>query len=143
MNDEHHRNYIVQLATQWISTPYRHQGSIKNVGCDCLGLVRGIWRELYGCEPATIPPYSLDWAENGMEDSLLNAARRHFVSADTLLPGMLIVFRWRNDVMAKHLGIYTGEDRFIHAYERGMVTQSPLVPQWKKRIAGIFDFPKI
>ena len=43
---------IVGAARGWIGTPYRHQASLKGVGCDCLGLLRGVWRELKGEEPA-------------------------------------------------------------------------------------------
>ena len=136
------REHIVELARRWLGTPYRHQGSIKGVGCDCLGLVRGIWRELYGCEPELVGPYSMDWAEAGGEERLLAAARRYFRVAEDLRPGSLIVFRWRVDMPAKHVGVYVGDDRFIHAYERAAVIASPLVPQWRKRVAGIFDFPE-
>src|SRR3569833_631271 len=38
------RTAIVTEARSWIGTRYRHQGSMKGVGCDCLGLVRGVWR---------------------------------------------------------------------------------------------------
>jgi NlpC/P60 family putative phage cell wall peptidase len=137
------RRHIVDLAKQWLGTPYRHQGATKDVGCDCLGLVRGIWRELYGAEPEKVEPYTLDWAEAGGEEKLLRAASRHFQAAQQLSLGCLIAFRWRTDLPAKHLGIYVGNHRFIHAYERKSVVASPLVPQWRKRIAGVFDFPEI
>lgn len=38
------RQIIVAETRDWIGTPYRHQASLKGVGCDCLGLVRGVWR---------------------------------------------------------------------------------------------------
>ena len=38
---------IVAEARNGIGTPYRHQGSLKGVACDCIGLVRGVWRALY------------------------------------------------------------------------------------------------
>jgi NlpC/P60 family putative phage cell wall peptidase len=142
MNDQARRDLIIDIAKQWLGTPYRHQGSAKGIGCDCLGLVRGVWRELYGHEPEATGEYSMDWAEAGGDEKMLNAARRHFRAADVLRPGSLIVFRWRTGTPAKHLGIYTGNDRFIHAYERSAVLASPLVPQWRKRIAAIFDFPE-
>ena len=44
---------IVAEASTWLGTPYRHQGSRKGVGCDCLGLVRGVWREVYGTDAET------------------------------------------------------------------------------------------
>src|SRR5688572_25297534 len=59
------RDQIVAAARDWIGTPYRHQASLKGVGCDCLGLVRGVWREHYGAEPEAPPPYRADWAETG------------------------------------------------------------------------------
>ncbi|MFX9112545.1 hypothetical protein ABTN46_19735, partial [Acinetobacter baumannii] len=67
---------IVDLARSWLGTPYRHQSSLRGVGCDCLGLVRGLWRELYGREPEPVPPYRPDWAETGEVEALLVAARR-------------------------------------------------------------------
>jgi hypothetical protein len=55
---------IIAEARSWIGTPYRHQASLKGVGCDCLGLLRGVWRAVMGAEPET-PPYAPDWAEAG------------------------------------------------------------------------------
>ncbi len=134
---------VVEIAESWLGTPYRHQASLKGVGCDCLGLVRGIWREIYGHEPEQAGPYSQDWVECSGADSLLNAAKTHFISAAEMTAGTLLVFRWKPEMPAKHLGIYVGNQRFIHAYERHAVIASPLVPSWKNRIAGIFNFPEI
>jgi NlpC/P60 family putative phage cell wall peptidase len=64
---------IVAEARSWIGTPYRHQASLKGVGCDCLGLVRGVWRALYGEEPERMPPYSRDWAEASLRETLAEA----------------------------------------------------------------------
>ena len=37
------RETIVRCARGWLGTPYHHQASMKSVGCDCLGLIRGLW----------------------------------------------------------------------------------------------------
>ena len=50
------RARTVAAARLWTGTPYHHQASLRGVGCDCLGLVRGVWRDLYGAEPETVPP---------------------------------------------------------------------------------------
>ena len=42
---------VVGEALTWLGTPYRHQGLRKGVGCDCLGLVLGVWRAVYGVAP--------------------------------------------------------------------------------------------
>ncbi|MEI4482320.1 MULTISPECIES: NlpC/P60 family protein [unclassified Phyllobacterium] len=128
----------------WLGTPYRHQGSKCQVGCDCLGLVRGIWRALYYREPQDIAAYSPDWAESGGGDALLEAAHRHMIPKDPAeaIPGDMLVFRWRDGVSAKHLGILTSPDSFTHAYEGHCVMDSALIPQWRRRIAGVFGFPQ-
>jgi len=50
---------VIEAARGWLGTPYRHQASVKGVGSDCLGLVRGVWREVMGEEPDTTPPWPL------------------------------------------------------------------------------------
>lgn len=73
------RAAIVAEARSWLGTPYRHQASLKGVGCDCLGLVRGIWRACLGDEPEALAAYTPHWAEVGGEETLLAAAGRHLV----------------------------------------------------------------
>jgi len=70
---------IVAAARAWIGTPYRHQASVKGVACDCLGLVRGVWRDCLGPEPEAAPPYGASWAESAAPgtDPLAEAAGRH------------------------------------------------------------------
>ncbi|WP_343313909.1 NlpC/P60 family protein [Brucella sp. BE17] len=137
-------DHVLCEAEGWIGTPYRHGASMRGVSCDCLGLIRGIWRALYGCEPEDPGTYAPDWGEVTARDRLLDAASRHMIrrESDQAHPGDLLVFRWRADVAAKHLGVMTRESRFIHAYEGHGVLASALVPQWRTRIAGIFIFPE-
>lgn len=132
------------IAKRWIGTPYRHQGSKCQVGCDCLGLIRGIWRELYGDEPEATPPYSRAWAETTKDEPLLAACERWFAPTldDALIePGMVLVFRWQKGSAAKHLGVALDQDHFIHAYSGQAVVRSALVPSWRRRIVGRFYFP--
>ncbi|CDZ37513.1 NlpC/P60 family protein [Neorhizobium galegae] len=135
---------VVALAQGWIGTPYRHQGALKGVGCDCIGLIRGIWRELYGEEPETVSAYAPDWAERSGEDRLMDAALRLFGSAMQMSeaePGDVLLFRWRPECAAKHAGVLVGPQHFIHAYEQSAVTRSALVPSWRRRVAGVYRFP--
>jgi NlpC/P60 family putative phage cell wall peptidase len=57
-------------------------------------------------------------------------------------PGSLILFRMMPRAIAKHVGILTGPNRFIHAYERLGVIEEPLTPIWRRRIAFAFLFPQ-
>ncbi|QPC87221.1 peptidase P60 [Mesorhizobium sp. NBSH29] len=139
------RAKILAEAERWLGTPYRNQGYRRGVGCDCLGLIRGIWTSVYGTEPDRPPPYSGDWAEAGGKDVLLAAARRHCaeVPVAEARPGDLILFRWRPHLPAKHAGILAPDQCFIHAYEGHAVLASALVPQWRRRITAAFAFPDI
>ena len=57
-------------------------------------------------------------------------------------PGALILFRMTPRAIAKHVGILTAPDRFIHAYERLGVVEEVLTPTWRRRIAFAFLFPR-
>lgn len=136
---------IVAAARSWIGTPYHHQASVNGVGCDCLGLVRGIWRELLGAEPAPTPPYRPDWAEAGGAESLLAAARLHFapLSDEAAQAGDVLLFRWRAHLPAKHCAILTGVRTMIHAHDGAAVAEVALTPWWSRHRAGAFRFPDI
>lgn len=132
---------VVAAARDWIGTPYMHQASLKGVGCDCLGLLRGIWREVLGTEPEVVPPYTPDWGEAQGVEMLLQAAGRHLVPVTARAPGDVLVFRMRRAAVAKHIGILSAADAFIHAYSRHGVVESPLSDAWSARIAGTFRLP--
>ncbi len=139
---------VVAAARGWIGTPYRHQASLKGVGCDCLGLVRGVWRELRGEEPESPPPYTPGWAEMSGEDALLWAARRHLreIGPAGARPGDVLLFRMALGAPAKHVAIVSEAaggrvKAVIHAYWGRSVCETRLVPWWERRIAAAFTWP--
>ncbi|WP_210485632.1 NlpC/P60 family protein [Microvirga antarctica] len=133
---------IVAAARDWIGTPYRHQASLKGVGCDCLGLLRGVWRDVMGTEPELPPPYAPDWAEAGA-DTLLAAARRHLAPGDmdSIRPGDVLLFRWRGHLPVKHCAIATACDAMVHAHDGACVAEVAFRPWWRRHLAGAFRFP--
>jgi len=142
------RDAALAEARAWIGTPYRHQASLKGKGCDCFGLIRGVWRALYGSEPEVVPAYSRDWGSVTGKEELIATARRHLVEIDkdAIAPGDVVVFRIRDGKVAKHAGIVSavggaGEDRFIHAQEGVPVCEVSLSDWWRRRIAAAFRFP--
>ncbi|KRS12036.1 peptidase [Roseovarius atlanticus] len=141
-----HQDRIVTEARAWIGTPYRHQASCRGAGTDCLGLLRGIWRALYGAEPEPVPPYSMDWSEPARDEVLWRAARRHLAPAPTqMAPGDVLLFRMRDGSVAKHLGLVAqigAAPSFIHAYSGHAVVESPLSTPWQRRIVARFTFPE-
>jgi len=73
---------VVASARTWIGTPYQHQMSCKGAGSDCLGLVRGVWRDVVGAEPVPIPAYTYDWSEVSKAEVLWNSARQVLQDVD-------------------------------------------------------------
>ena len=139
------RAAIVAAARSWIGTPYHHQASVRGVGVDCIGLVRGVWRDLYGVEPQRLPAYTADWAEADGDEALLRAARRHLIEIEMAVPrpGDMVVFRLRGDVAAKHAAIMTAPAVMVHAAAGAAVAEVHLAPWWRRRIAGTFAFPGV
>ncbi|WP_170505552.1 NlpC/P60 family protein [Ruegeria arenilitoris] len=141
-----HRQGIVDEVRGWLGTPYVHQASVKGVGTDCLGLVRGVWRALLGYEPETVPSYSMDWSEPQGEERMWAAARRHLIEKNPSFAkaGDVLLFRMRDGRVAKHVGIVSETApalRFIHAYSGYGVVENTLSDPWRRRVVACFEFP--
>ncbi len=137
------RAEIVRAARSWIGTPYRHQASLQGVGCDCLGLLRGVWRDVVGAEPERPPAYSRDWAEASGREALIEAAMRYLVPVPDGVaePGNVLLFRWRDHLPAKHCAIATGEGTMVHAHEGAAVAEVAIAPWWDRHLTGVFSLP--
>ena len=137
------RALIVTEARRWIGTPYKHQASLRGAGCDCLGLLRGVWREVVGDEPEAVPAYTPDWAEAAGRETLLEVAQRHLseIDRDAFQAGDVLMFRWRPDLPVKHCAIASGTATMIHAYDGHEVQETAIPPSWRRRIAAAFRFP--
>jgi NlpC/P60 family putative phage cell wall peptidase len=134
------RDAVIAEARSWIGTPYRHQASLKGVGCDCLGLLRGVWREVRGSEPELPPAYSADWAEASGAETLAEAARRHLteIPLNAVAPGDVLLFRWRAHLPAKHCAILVEPDRMVHAHDGAAVAEVYFASWWRRRLAYAF-----
>jgi cell wall-associated NlpC family hydrolase len=108
------------LAQQYIGTPY-HYGGASPKGFDCSGLVQYVYARAGIDVPRTV---------------LHQIADTTPVNTEELQPGDLLFFRLRNG-RRLHVGIYLGENTFVHAPSRGKrVTHAELTPYWKARMTG-------
>jgi len=141
------RRRVLVAARGWLGTPYRHQASVKGEGADCLGLVRGVWREVVGEEPEAPPAYRADWAETGGEETLLHAARRRLVEVPLAMAraGDVLLFRMSAGCPVKHCAILSSDDgpewKMIHAYWGRAVVESWMGPWWRRRLVAAFRWP--
>ena len=143
------RERVVAEARSWIGTPYRHQGALKGVGCDCLGLILGVWRELQPSrsalrvgKPFAIPPYTPDWAEANGRETLAEGFRARLIEIDPREAdaGDVVLFRWRRHLPAKHAAIMSSPDWMIHSQQNAVVTEVPVSDWWRRRMAYAFSF---
>lgn len=138
------RAEVVRIARSWLGTPYRHQHSLKGTGADCLGLLRGVFKELYGYDPEPSQSYSPSWDEVQKNETMLAGAHRHLVvEGGSPRPGDVLVFRMFPNATAKHCGIVATDKTMVHAHQRLQVVEVHLVPYWRRRIVGVFSFPGV
>ena len=102
---------LKKILDSWLGTPYRW-GGMTRAGVDCSGLVGLVFRELKGI---ALPRMASEMIDFGRQ-----------VETDDLRPGDLVFFRWGYFGRADHVGIYTGEGRFVHASSRLGVIESGL-----------------
>ena len=138
---------LVTAARRWIGTPYVHQAACRGAGCDCLGLILGLWRDIHGDLPAPVPAYTADWSEASRQERLLAAARAHLVEKPQAAAsaGDVLLFRMRAGTVAKHMGLQTeagAAPRFVHAYSGRGVVEGALTAPWARRIVARFAFPE-
>ena len=112
------RQDIIIEAKEWLGTKWQHQASLKQVACDCVGLVRGVYRELTGIDVNIAIDYPASWHLFKKEERLYDEAKRHMVeiTKDEVRPGDVLVFGFY-DHPASHVGILTSHDTFIHSYQ--------------------------
>lgn len=111
------------FALSLVGIDYRYGGDTPERGLDCSGLIRYVFQEVTG---VTLPRTAKELSRIG----------RNVRSGD-LEPGDLVFFNTRRFAFS-HVGIYLGNDRFIHAPSRGgeVGVASLASEYWQKRYNG-------
>jgi NlpC/P60 family putative phage cell wall peptidase len=135
---------IVAIARTWIGTPYVHQGARRGAGCDCLGLLRGVWAEASTSPLQPVLPYTSDWSEPQGDEVLWQALAHQLIAKPRDAPqqGDVLLFRMRQGGVAKHVGLQanTGPHAtFIHAYQGHGVRESTFSSPWQRRLVARFS----
>jgi murein DD-endopeptidase len=116
------RARVVNVALNQRGTPYVFGGTRPQTGFDCSGLVQYSYQQL-----------GLHIPRNSYEQYRLSTP----VYISRLQPGDLVFFRTRG-VFVSHVGIYIGDNRFVHAPGEGrpVSIDSMDSPYWQKRLVG-------
>ena len=139
------RTDIVQAARQWLDTPYHHQARLKGVGCDCIGLVIGVAREL-ALVPADFDIGGYGRMPNGKKLMAMAAEHMARIEREAAQPGDVIVVSF--DAEPQHFGIL-GDYRhgglsIIHAASNtGRVIETRLMFSEAMRFVAAFELPGI
>lgn len=135
----------MDTARSWAGTSYHHRASVKGVGCDCLGLLMGVFTEVTNIKVENPPPYTRTWADVAGSDILVDAVGRYMTSKDvkSVDAGDVVIFRLASNYVAKHAGIITSAHSMIHAQETVGVCEVSLNDWWRRRIAAAFEFPHL
>jgi cell wall-associated NlpC family hydrolase len=111
------------FALGQLGVQYRHGGSHPNTGLDCSGLVRYVFQQVTG---VTLPHSARELARVGARVDVANLA-----------PGDLVFFNTRRFAFS-HVGIYLGDNRFLHAPSTGRAVEVATLDgsYWQKRFNG-------
>ena len=104
LGDPYLREQIVKTARDFLGVPYLWGGTNADTGFDCSGLTMTVY-QLNGLD---LPRHSAAQYDTG--DS---------IERQSLQKGDLVFFATRGRGKVSHVGIYIGDDRFIHAPSRG------------------------
>ncbi|MBU1394580.1 MAG: C40 family peptidase [Gammaproteobacteria bacterium] len=111
-------------AVSLVGSPYRLGGTSPGTGLDCSGFVGHVFRQTTGI---MLP----------RDSRAISEAARPLAQTE-LLPGDLVFFNTLNRAFS-HVGIYLGDDRFVHAASSrsGSVMVSNLNDRyWRERYDG-------
>jgi cell wall-associated NlpC family hydrolase len=114
---------LTSSALDLIGIRYRWGGATPETGLDCSGLVQFVFQQVTG---ATLPRSAKEMSRLGDK-----------VALSDLKSGDLVFFNTRHFAFS-HVGIYVGDNRFIHAPRRGREVEMATIDKryWQKRFDG-------
>jgi len=115
---------VLDYALNLIGSPYKFGGSDPDKGVDCSGYVKHVYKQSAGIE---LPHNAKQISERGQA-----------IATEELKPGDLVFFNTMRRAFS-HVGIYAGDDKFVHAASTrtGAVTVSDMKDKyWSKRFDG-------
>ena len=132
-----HTPCFFTILSKWLGTPFHHGASLRQIGCDCYGLIVGVARELGRNIPAPLPHYS-----NNINDISSNQRQEvtgHFYTFASVIPredtkcGDILIFH--HSSLPIHFGWLIDGEQFIHAHHDKGVIIERYNNKWKKRHA--------
>jgi NlpC/P60 family putative phage cell wall peptidase len=134
---------IITEARTWLEIKWQHQACLKNVACDCVGLVRGVGAAfglVVGLDDLNYsqrPCHKAEKLYGKMEKYLTE------IPIAEAKPGDVLLFGW-GDWPAYHCGIVSYNGFVIHTWlDVGKVVESRLDDSWQENIRYAFQYPGV
>lgn len=114
------RQAIIREASTWLRTRFHHRAWVKGAGCDCLGLIYGVYRACGLVGEIDIPFYRQDFMHHRDDETYLGGLLQYGHQVEQPEPGDVAMFQYGR--VFGHAGIVIAWPRLIHAFaERGEV----------------------
>lgn len=141
------REQIVKTARSWLGTPFIHQGRVKNIGCDCLGLIIGVATELgLKINDKYISEYDSNSYSTIPDGRILKAKLDEILTKkqkDSARPGDIFLMNFAGN--PQHIGIFSEYMNgpamaIIHCYSQsGKVVEHRLNDFWFSKIEQVYS----
>lgn len=120
------RHQVIEMAKQYLGIRYVRGGQSEK-GFDCSGFVSYVYSKL----GLKIPRSSAQQSVAGQK-----------IAKDATKAGDLVFFFTRGKNIISHVGIYIGDNKFIHAASsgKGVIISSLNEPYWKSRFSKAASF---
>ena len=137
---------LIGCAREWLGTPYRHQCSVKGVGADCVGFLRGAAVEAGVLDPELAACLPTDYSRQPAGGELRRLMGEMLVPVlyhkDELRPGDLLLIRFARE--DQHVAMLTEldddtEPYIIHCGMHGVV-EHRLDSVWTSRVTRVYRF---
>lgn len=128
---------VIEEARSWIGTPFMHQGRVKGIGVDCVGLLAGVARDL-GIQANDRKGYG-NLPHN---DELRKALKKELIPCNSIIPACVLLMKITRE--PQHVAIYTFDNTIVHSYfnVKGCV-EHRLDERWRSKIEGYYLFPGV
>jgi NlpC/P60 family putative phage cell wall peptidase len=137
-----YRAQIVNEAREWLGTPWKHQASLKGVGTDCIGLIRGVARAIGIADPF-VTGEAIRYLGYGRrpDPTLLLEACDEYLDRGRGALGDIIVMRFETEPQHFALVSCLRPRRMIHAYAQARkVVENGMDALWLSRVVRTYAF---
>ncbi len=130
-------------VSRYVGIPFVDHGRRPEDGFDCWGLCQWVWREHFGID---VPSYTETYISTREEDEIARVLLAELpstpwrpVARAEARPGDGVLLRVKGQPI--HVGVFLGDERFLHADPRcGVVLDRLTSAWWERRLLGLYRY---